>query len=214
MECPTYLIHYGIPGQKWGVRNYQNEDGTWTEEGKERRRVPKAITISKESTIYRAVRNNSNKFMDREYSYFNVTEDYYRHSRATSEGFDGEFDADYELKPIKNLKIATLDDYFYAVCKINKIDPNMYIKDIPKSVKQKGFDAVNKLSTKDKDGMFNTSKTFNSVVKELKKNGYDGFIDPVDGRYSIREDSYKDIMPTVIFDPKKNLKIVNNFKYY
>ena len=38
---PTYLIHYGIPGQKWGQRNYQNPDGTWTEEGKERRRYTK-----------------------------------------------------------------------------------------------------------------------------------------------------------------------------
>ena len=33
---PDYLVHYGIFGQKWGVRRYQNEDGTLTEEGKER----------------------------------------------------------------------------------------------------------------------------------------------------------------------------------
>ena len=38
MEYPTYLIHYGTLGQKWGVRKYQNEDGTWTEEGLRRRR--------------------------------------------------------------------------------------------------------------------------------------------------------------------------------
>lgn len=38
MEYPTYLIHYGIPGQKWGVRRFQNEDGTWTSEGLERRK--------------------------------------------------------------------------------------------------------------------------------------------------------------------------------
>lgn len=38
MEYPTYLIHYGTLGQKWGVRKYQNEDGTWTEEGLARRR--------------------------------------------------------------------------------------------------------------------------------------------------------------------------------
>ena len=38
-EYPTYLIHYGTPGQKWGVRKYQFEDGTWTEEGKRRRRI-------------------------------------------------------------------------------------------------------------------------------------------------------------------------------
>lgn len=30
------LFHWGIKGQKWGVRRYQNEDGTLTEEGKRR----------------------------------------------------------------------------------------------------------------------------------------------------------------------------------
>ena len=30
------LEHYGIPGQKWGVRRYQNEDGSLTEAGKKR----------------------------------------------------------------------------------------------------------------------------------------------------------------------------------
>ena len=32
----NYLMHHGIKGQKWGVRRYQNEDGTLTEEGKKR----------------------------------------------------------------------------------------------------------------------------------------------------------------------------------
>lgn len=32
----SYLVHYGTKGQKWGIRNYQNEDGTYTEAGKER----------------------------------------------------------------------------------------------------------------------------------------------------------------------------------
>ena len=31
-----YLAHYGIKGQKWGVRRFQNSDGTWTAEGKAR----------------------------------------------------------------------------------------------------------------------------------------------------------------------------------
>ena len=31
-----YLMHFGIKGQKWGVRKYQNEDGSYTEAGKER----------------------------------------------------------------------------------------------------------------------------------------------------------------------------------
>ena len=31
-----YLIHYGVSGQQWGKRRYQNEDGTLTEEGRRR----------------------------------------------------------------------------------------------------------------------------------------------------------------------------------
>lgn len=31
-----YLAHYGILGQKWGIRRFQNPDGTLTEEGKKR----------------------------------------------------------------------------------------------------------------------------------------------------------------------------------
>lgn len=31
-----YLVHYGTKGQKWGIRNYENLDGTLTEEGKKR----------------------------------------------------------------------------------------------------------------------------------------------------------------------------------
>ncbi len=39
INYPSYLIHYGIQGQKWHERRYQNEDGTYTEEGLRRRRT-------------------------------------------------------------------------------------------------------------------------------------------------------------------------------
>ena len=34
-----YLVHHGIKGQKWGVRRYQNEDGSRTELGKKHQRT-------------------------------------------------------------------------------------------------------------------------------------------------------------------------------
>lgn len=32
-----YLCHHGIKGMKWGVRRYQNKDGSYTAAGKKRR---------------------------------------------------------------------------------------------------------------------------------------------------------------------------------
>ena len=52
------LNHSGIKGQKWGIRNYQNPDGTYTELGKERRRKTVFVsgsskTQSEDSEYYR-----------------------------------------------------------------------------------------------------------------------------------------------------------------
>lgn len=37
----NYLAHHGILGQKWGIRRYQNENGSLTKEGKQRYREEK-----------------------------------------------------------------------------------------------------------------------------------------------------------------------------
>lgn len=54
------LIHYGIKGQKWGVRRFQNEDGSLTAEGKQRYSKSDVVFVSgssktqdKESGYYR-----------------------------------------------------------------------------------------------------------------------------------------------------------------
>lgn len=39
-----FLMHHGIKGQKWGVRRFQNKDGSLTDEGRERYRYEMAGT--------------------------------------------------------------------------------------------------------------------------------------------------------------------------
>lgn len=40
MNLAEYVLYQsGIKNQKWGVRRFQNKDGTWTSEGKKRRRL-------------------------------------------------------------------------------------------------------------------------------------------------------------------------------
>lgn len=46
-DYSDYLEHHGILGQKWGVRRYQNEDGSYTKEGLDRRKkINTALAIA------------------------------------------------------------------------------------------------------------------------------------------------------------------------
>lgn len=44
------LYHHGTKGMHWGERRYQNSNGTWTEEGKERRRIERRIRDNSQHT--------------------------------------------------------------------------------------------------------------------------------------------------------------------
>lgn len=51
----VYIAHSRTPGSKNGVRKYQNEDGTWTPEGLERRRQEYALDKKKHGLARAAI---------------------------------------------------------------------------------------------------------------------------------------------------------------
>ena len=44
IQCSSELYHHGIKGQKWGVRRFQNEDGSLTSAGKGRYRKGREVS--------------------------------------------------------------------------------------------------------------------------------------------------------------------------
>lgn len=64
--CSDELYHHGIAGQKWGVRRFQNVDGTLTPAGKERY-YPDSVSRKPGvlSNVGRAVKNSAQRLGDK-----------------------------------------------------------------------------------------------------------------------------------------------------
>ena len=62
----NYLAHHGVKGQRWGVRRYQNKDGSLTPAGKKRRLAKEASNYYKQEAAKREQSNASrvNKIND------------------------------------------------------------------------------------------------------------------------------------------------------
>lgn len=62
MENYNELYHYGIKGMKWGVRRYQNKDGSLTEKGK--KRLSKDYKELTEKARTEVNKNNTSRYVD------------------------------------------------------------------------------------------------------------------------------------------------------
>lgn len=55
------LMHYGIPKMQWGVRRFQNKDGSLTEEGKIRYASANSKHVKERKATYRNAKNMSDE---------------------------------------------------------------------------------------------------------------------------------------------------------
>ena len=90
MDYREELYHHGIKGQKWGVRRYQNDDGTLTNEGKSRYTADKIRKeLNKTDRKMAKYRDNENIAATRKWKAYNKEKD-------TSK-YDKKFNKNYEL---------------------------------------------------------------------------------------------------------------------
>ena len=61
LEYEEYLQHHGVKGMKWGVRRYQNKDGSLTAAGKKRQQKELAKDIQKEYSVTKSTSRDSAK---------------------------------------------------------------------------------------------------------------------------------------------------------
>lgn len=215
MEYPTYLIHYGIPGQKWGVRRWQNEDGTWTQEGLERRKELTNYgqvggTIKEGTELYRiSMHKNDPTFNNKKYV---------STSKMDNAVWEDEIVNDYKefsdvysvkYKTIKDIKVAPEYELGKRVMEIWKKDPDVLrrsVDDVYKMfprAREKDLDTFSKVGSY---GMAVQSELGNMLVKDLLKSGYGAVADV----HGWNTDAYD---PLIILDPDNKIRRTKVTKY-
>lgn len=146
------LCHHGVKGQKWGVRRYQNLDGSLTAAGRKayHKGMSEKTTLKKGTTIYRTVvdkkeSNNGNKYI----TSFKPDRDFYRSEGAAWIASVNNTSKVYEkkYKTTKDLKIATAKDIEETIDRLAKKD-KMFDEKASKSYAD--FIALNKGVREDK----------------------------------------------------------------
>ena len=85
----TVLQHHGILGQKWGVRRYQNPDGSLTNEGK--KRLNTQNPVFKESMSSELLREKipiKKEYLDDETKFFKQLEDKLKTIGSSDEAYN------------------------------------------------------------------------------------------------------------------------------
>ena len=180
------LMHYGVKGQKWGIRRFQNPDGSLTSIGKNRNKLKKyshddlskELLSKKKKSPYGLDADDYILKKDNRFARFTIGDEQNLGARTYVSKQPRIYAQDYIYDDPGNTYIdvyKTNQQILIAGEKtVNKILNNIGEKPL------KSYDFYDKPGT-DRDFMLKESKMRSDFIKEARKNGYGGIIDTSDG---------------------------------
>ena len=106
----TELTHHGILGMHWGIRRYQNPDGSLTAEGQKRRAERDQKWVKKN---YDKIYNNAYKKFSNELKRNNITEITAKNEKKIPRSYLNAYNK--EMAKIMNVAVGDLADADYNV---------------------------------------------------------------------------------------------------
>ena len=219
MVYGTGLYHHGIKGQKWGVRRFQNRDGSLTAEGKKRYHSDDEL-ISKGTKIHRVA--NTHETIDGRRKYVSITDNdradylddaitdiYMRQMGSTIRSLPIDYDksvSEFTYEAKRDLRVASGERVVKDI--VSKYG-NESVQSIIDDYMNSKYDNLNSDSKATLDSMIEqVYETFmqkhgNDIISDYRKQGYDAIVDPADWIGGIAE------YPVILLNPKDSIKLTS-----
>ena len=164
------LIHYGILGMKWGVRRYQNKDGSLTSAGKKRYsnndNIKEAPQKNTEEPKKKSVKDMSDEELRREVNRMQLEQNYLKMTGQNIE--KGKSAAEIALGKMKESFVSTVAQKSGQILAERLVNSMLGVKD---NKDNKDNSSKNNNSNKNdiKEVKDSLTKEINSLKKEIKK---------------------------------------------